>query len=196
MIGTEFGTFMFVLAVAYLLGSMPTAVLVCHFMGINDPRQQGSGNPGATNVLRIGNRQAALLTLFGDLVKGALTVAIARWFDLNLLLQACCGLTALGGHICSMFLRFRGGKGVATMLGVCLVLNHLLGLIQCCIWLSLLLIRKISSLAAIGVALLSPVICWLLEPQLIIPVGVMSLIIIATHHQNIRNLLDGRESRL
>ena len=195
-IDTEFGIFSIALAIAYLLGSIPTAILVCHAMGINDPRQQGSGNPGATNVLRIGNHLAAFLTLLGDFAKGLLAVTLAYWLDLSLIQQACCGLAALTGHIWSLFLSFRGGKGVATMIGVCLALNYKLGLLQCLIWLSLLVIRKISSLAAIGMALLSPIISWILIPELVVPILMMSVIIIAAHHENIRKLFEGRESRL
>ena len=196
MIDSEFGIIITALAVAYLLGSIPTAVLVCHFMGIHDPRQQGSGNPGATNVLRIGTPRAALITLLGDLAKGSLAVGIADQLALTPLLQAYCGLAALCGHIWSIFLAFKGGKGVATLLGVCLALHYPLALLQCLIWISLLIIRKIASLAAIGTALLSPLATWLLLPDLLTPVLIMSLLVIATHHQNIRNLLDGKESRL
>jgi len=196
MFGTENSTLIFILTASYLLGSVPTAVLVCRAMGLSDPRQQGSGNPGATNVLRVGNRPAAAMTLLGDLLKGALAITLARWFDLNLLQQGYCGLAALGGHIFSIFLRFQGGKGVATLLGISLMLNQVLGLLQCCIWISLILIRKISSLAAIGMALISPIICWFLEPGLIIPMTIMSFTVVATHHRNIRNLFQGSESRL
>ncbi|GGK73324.1 glycerol-3-phosphate 1-O-acyltransferase PlsY [Amphritea balenae] len=196
MLGTETITILSAVAVAYLLGSVPTAILVCHSMGIADPRQQGSGNPGTTNVLRAGNRLAALITLVGDLSKGALSIAIANWLELSIYEQGFAGIAALVGHIWSIFMRFTGGKGVATMLGGCLVLDYQLGLIQCTVWCGLLIFRRISSLAAIGMALLSPALCWLMVPQLIIPIGIMCLIIIATHHQNIRKLMAGHESPL
>ncbi|MDO6563985.1 glycerol-3-phosphate 1-O-acyltransferase PlsY [Amphritea sp. 1_MG-2023] len=185
-----------VMAIAYLLGSVSNAVLICHFMGIDDPRQLGSGNPGATNVLRTGNWPAALLTLTGDLCKGMLAISIARWMDFALFNQALVGICALIGHIWSIFLRFSGGKGVATMLGCCLLLDYRLAILQAGVWLVLLAIRRISSLAAVSMALLSPIFCWLLNPPLLIPVIIMSSLILATHHQNIRNLLNHREKPL
>lgn len=185
-----------VMLAAYLLGSIPTAILVCHFMGIGDPRQQGSGNPGATNVLRVGSRPAALITLTGDLSKGMLAVLLSQWLGLDLFNQALVGISALIGHVWSIFLRFGGGKGVATMLGSCLILDYRLGLAQCAIWLSLLAIQRISSLAAVGMAVISPIICWQLTPHIMLPVIIMSGLLLATHHQNIRKLLNGRESQL
>lgn len=196
MLGTDPITLLTVITAAYLLGSVPTAVLVCHSMGIGDPRQQGSGNPGATNVLRVGNRSAAALTLGGDLCKGILAVGMVRWFDLNLLVQMCAAVAALTGHIWSLFLRFEGGKGVATMLGACLMLDYRLGLAQCGIWLGLMMLRRISSLAAISMALVSPLLYWIYAPALFPVILLMSSILLATHHQNIRKLLAGRESRL
>lgn len=196
MIEADAATTLTIMLVGYLLGSIPFAVLICHFMGIGDPRQLGSRNPGATNVLRTGNRPAALLTLTGDFSKGMLAVSIAQWADLDLFDQALVGISALIGHVWSVFLHFRGGKGVATMLGGCLFLDYRLALSQGAIWLLVLAIRRISSLAAVSMSLLSPVLSWILTPQLLLPVIIMSSLILATHHQNIRNLLNGRESRL
>jgi len=196
MIEVDAGTTLTVMIIAYLLGSISNAVLVCHFMGIGDPRQLGSGNPGATNVLRTGNRAAALLTLTGDLSKGMLAVSIAQWMDLTLFDQALVGISALIGHVWSIFLGFRGGKGVATMLGCCLFLDYRLALFQATIWLILLASRRISSLAAVCMALMSPIFCWVLIPPLFIPVLIMSSLILATHHQNIRNLLNHCETPL
>lgn len=196
MIGAEGHTTLIVMLIAYLLGSIPNAVLVCHFMGIEDPRQLGSGNPGATNVLRTGNRPAALLTLTGDISKGMLAVSIAQWADLALFNQSLVAISALIGHVWSIFLRFRGGKGVATMLGGCLFLDYRLALAQGAVWLAVLAIRRISSLAAVSMALLSPLISGIFIPQLLLPVMIMSSLILATHHQNIRNLINNKESQL
>lgn len=196
MIAADAFTTLPVMLAAYLLGSIPTAIIVCHFMGIDDPRQQGSRNPGATNVLRMGNRSAAFLTLTGDLSKGMLAVAIAQSLDFEQFNQALIGIAALIGHVWSIFLRLRGGKGVATMLGSCLLLDYRLGLAQCIIWLSLLAIRRISSLAAVGMALISPILSWQLTPQILLPIIIMSCLLLATHHQNIGKLLKGHESQL
>ncbi|WP_417223865.1 glycerol-3-phosphate 1-O-acyltransferase PlsY [Amphritea sp.] len=196
MIEADAATTLCVMVVAYLLGSISNAVLVCHFMGIGDPRQLGSGNPGATNVLRTGNRAAALLTLTGDISKGMLAVSIAQWLELTLFDQALVGICALIGHVWSIFLRFRGGKGVATMLGCCLFLDYRLALFQIAVWLLLLAIRRISSLAAVGMALMSPAFCWLVIPELLLPLIIMSSLILATHHQNIRKLLNCQENPL
>ncbi|MCV6609704.1 MAG: glycerol-3-phosphate 1-O-acyltransferase PlsY [Amphritea sp.] len=184
------------LFIAYLLGSLPTALLVCHCMGITDPRQQGSGNPGATNVLRIGGPVAAALTLLGDMGKGLLAVAICAWLELSLQMQAAAGILAITGHIFPLFNRFQGGKGVATMLGSCLLLDYRLGLLQCFIWILLALLRRISSMAALAMALLSPALCWVINPELLPAVSMMGLMIIATHHQNIKKLLSGDEQQL
>ncbi|MBN0986880.1 glycerol-3-phosphate 1-O-acyltransferase PlsY [Amphritea pacifica] len=196
MIEADAVTTLTIMLVGYLLGSIPFAVLICHFMGIGDPRQLGSGNPGATNVLRTGNRPAALLTLTGDLSKGMLAVSIALWAGLSQFDQALVGISALIGHVWSVFLRFRGGKGVATMIGSCLFLDYRLALAQCTVWLTVIAIRRISSLAAVSMSLLSPLFSWFLAPQLLLPIIIMSSLILATHHQNIRNLLNRRESRL
>lgn len=186
----------FSLLVAYLLGAIPTAVVVCHCMGITDPRQQGSGNPGTTNVLRLGGQLAAVLTLLGDVGKGMLAVGLARWLDLSLQWQAAAAILAIVGHILPLFSGFRGGKGVATMLGGCLILDYQLGLLQCLIWLILALLRRISSMAALGMALLSPLMCWLINPALLPAVCLMGLMVIIRHHQNIKKLLSGREQKL
>ncbi|WP_296060825.1 glycerol-3-phosphate 1-O-acyltransferase PlsY [uncultured Amphritea sp.] len=196
MIEADAVTTLTIMLVGYLLGSIPFAVLICHFMGIGDPRQLGSGNPGATNVLRTGNRPAALLTLTGDFSKGMLAVSIAQWADLSVFNQALVGISALIGHVWSVFLYFRGGKGVATMLGSCLFLDYRLALSQGAVWLLILAFRRISSLAAVSMSLLSPVFSWILAPQLLLPVIIMSSLILATHHHNIRNLLSGRERQL
>ena len=184
------------LILAYLLGAIPTAVLVCHCMGITDPRQQGSGNPGTTNVLRIGGQRAATLTLLGDMGKGMLAVAVAGWMGLSLPLQAAAGILAVTGHIFPIFNGFRGGKGVATMLGCCLILDYRLGILQCLIWALLAFWRRISSIAALVMALSSPVICWVINPILLPAVTLMGLMIIACHHQNIKKLLSGDEQQL
>ncbi|MBY4676062.1 glycerol-3-phosphate 1-O-acyltransferase PlsY [Marinobacterium sp. CAU 1594] len=184
------------LLLAYLAGSLPSAILVCNSMGIADPRQQGSGNPGTSNVLRIGNRRAAGFTLLGDMTKGALAVLLARWLEQPLAVQGLCALAALLGHLYPLFADFRGGKGVATLLGTSLALCWPLGLLQLGFWLLLFLLGRIASLASIGTALITPLLSWLLVPELFDLLSLTSLLLLARHQQNIRKLIDGREFRL
>lgn len=180
---------------AYLLGSFSSAVLVCRAMGLPDPRQSGSGNPGATNVLRTGGREAAILTLAGDLGKGALAVLLALLSGASLQLQGWCLLAAVCGHLFPFFSSLRGGKGVATTLGAMLVLHWPLALIQLASWGLLFVLSRISSLASIATALLTPLFCLLLLPELIWPIGITCLLLLLRHSSNIRKLLSGREHR-
>lgn len=185
-----------ILALAYLLGSIPTAVLVCHSMGLADPRQQGSGNPGTTNVLRLGNRPAAVLTLLGDMLKGALAIALAQWAELDDTETGLCGLAVMLGHLYPLFGRMRGGKGMATLLGVCLALSLPVGLIALASWLLLALIGKTASMASIGTAVVTPLATELLLPQQFTIIVLMCLLLIMRHRDNIRRLLNGEERRL
>ncbi|MBN3563750.1 glycerol-3-phosphate 1-O-acyltransferase PlsY [Aliamphritea spongicola] len=182
-----------ILLTAYLLGSIPTAVIVCHCMQISDPRQKGSGNPGATNVLRVGNKAAAVMTLAGDLLKGLAAIWLAQYLlptdHSTTLWMALAVLAVLGGHIWSVFLRFNGGKGVATTVGACLALDWHLGLAQAICWLALIGLLKVSALAALGMALLTPLFAWLLAPQWLLLSLLISCILFASHHQNISHLL-------
>ncbi len=181
--------------IAYLLGSVPSAVLVCHSMGIADPRQQGSRNPGASNVLRIGSRAAAGFTLLGDIGKGWVAVSLPYWLKLPQETALWCALAALLGHLYPLFSRFRGGKGVATALGACLALSPPLGVIQILVWGILISIGRIASLASIGCALTSPLIAWILAPELLMPVMLICILLITTHRENLRRLMQGTESR-
>ncbi len=181
---------------AYLLGAIPTAVLVCHSMGIADPRQQGSGNPGATNVLRIGNRQAALLTLIGDIGKGAAAVGIALWAELSQTLLGLCALAAVLGHIYPFYNLQRGGKGVATTLGGCLVLSWPLALCQLASWLLVIAMTRISSLASLALALLTPLYAWLWLPELTGILSLIALLLIGRHSRNLSNLRRHREPHI
>lgn len=184
------------ITLAYLLGSIPTAVLVCHSMGIADPRQQGSGNPGATNVLRIGNPVAAALTLLGDIGKGMAAVAAAGWMGLSGTLLAWCALSAVLGHLFPIQSLRRGGKGVATTLGSCLVLSFPLALCQIGSWLLLFAATRISSLASVVTALLTPLFTWLLIPELFGILSLITVLLLSRHARNIHNLLHNREPKL
>ncbi len=181
------------LLAAYLLGSIPTAVIVCRCMNINDPRQQGSGNPGATNVLRGGNKAAAIITLAGDMCKGLIAIYFAQFIlqdnPIAHIWLAFAALAVLSGHIWSIFLHFRGGKGVASTVGACLALDWQLGVAQVTCWLVLIWLLKISALAALGMALLTPLFAWLLAPQWLMLSLLISCVLFASHHQNISQFL-------
>lgn len=181
---------------AYLLGSLSTAVIACKLSGLPDPRTQGSGNPGATNVLRIGGRKLAVIVLLGDLLKGLIPVAAAQLLSLSAMTVGIVGLLAFTGHLFPVFFGFRGGKGVATALGVILGLSWPTGLAVLAIWIAVALLFKYSSLAAICAALAAPFVTWLNAPAQIAVVAAMSLLLLWRHRSNLRNLLRGTEPRI
>lgn len=192
-------------AAAYLIGSIPFAVVVSRVFGLADPRSFGSGNPGATNVLRTGNKKAALLTLIGDAAKGAFAVWLARafgsqWFDNATLplVVALVGLAALVGHVFPVFLGFKGGKGVATAAGVVLALNPWLGLGTLLAWLVVAVLTRYSSLASVCAGLFAPLASiWVIGFRVeILGIVAMSAILIWRHIGNIQRLLAGTEGRI
>lgn len=183
------------ISLAYLLGSVPTALLVCNSMGIADPRQQGSGNPGATNVLRIGNRKAAMLTLMGDAGKGALAVGMAILIQPSPEILSLCALAVILGHLFPMFGAYRGGKGIATFFGCMLMLSWPIMLLQLGIWLSVALTTRTASLASITMALITPILAWLMAPDLLSTLSLIALILLARHRANLVRLYRGEESR-
>jgi glycerol-3-phosphate acyltransferase PlsY len=187
---------------AYLLGSLSFAVIVSRLMGLGDPRSYGSGNPGATNVLRSGNKLAAILTLVLDALKGYLPVlAVVLWgspHGLGAGTAAVVGLAAFLGHLWPVFFRFQGGKGVATAAGVLFGLNPLLGLATLLTWAIVAFFTRYSSLAAIAAAVFAPfyeLLIWDAGPIAMAAV-VMGLLLIWRHSANISKLLAGTESRL
>ena len=190
------------LLLAYLIGSISFAVLVSRAMGLSDPRSYGSGNPGATNVLRSGNKLAAILTLAGDAAKGAVAVLLAQAFAARFgftgLVIACAGLAAFIGHLYPVFHRFQGGKGVATAAGVLLALSPALGLCTLGTWLLVAAITRYSSLAALLAAVCAPFFAWWLfgADAVIVPIAIMSGLLIWRHRQNIAKLAAGTESRI
>ncbi len=187
-----------VVAVAYLIGSLPFAVIVSRAFGLSDPRSYGSGNPGATNVLRSGNKLAALLTLAGDAAKGWLAVWLAQRLGADGLTIALAGLAAFLGHIFPLFLKFKGGKGVATALGVLAGFSGPLALAAAAVWLVVALLTRYSSLAALAAALATPVAGWMLlaDQSTLACVTVLAAILIWRHQGNIRKLLAGTEGRI
>jgi len=187
---------------AYLVGSLSFAVIVSRLMGLADPRSYGSGNPGATNVLRSGNKAAAVLTLVLDALKGYVPVLLALlWRDrlgLSELVIAMVGLAAFLGHLWPVFFRFEGGKGVATAAGVLLALNPHLGLATLASWVMVAGFMRYSSLASIVAAVFAPFYQLLIwgGGDLMVAILPMSLLLIWRHAANIRRLLDGTESRI
>lgn len=183
---------------AYLVGSISTAVVVARLMRLQDPRTVGSGNPGATNVLRYGGKRAAVLTLIGDVLKGVVAVVLTRLLSHNeVIIAAAMGAVFLG-HLYPVFFGFKGGKGVATALGAYLGFDPLLGGMLAGIWLVVALISRYSSLSALVAAALSPLLLWWRHPQAgVVAVGVaVALLLFWRHRQNIRRLLAGTETRI
>jgi glycerol-3-phosphate acyltransferase PlsY len=183
---------------AYLLGSISAAIIVCKLMGLPDPRTQGSRNPGATNVARIGGKRAAALTLLGDMLKGLLPVLVAHALDASALILAGTALAAFLGHLYPVFFGFEGGKGVATALGVSFGLHWPAGLAIAGIWLVMALVFRYSSLSALTAIALSPaVFYWLMpQPPVIAAMAILAVILFWRHRSNIANLLSGKENKI
>lgn len=181
---------------AYLLGSVAFGILVSKLFGLPDPRTVGSGNPGATNVLRSGKKMAAILTLLGDALKGWLPVWLALQSDMLMWVVAAVGVAVFLGHLYPIFYKFKGGKGVATALGVMLAISPLLGLAALLTWVVVFALSRYSSLGAIVAAALAPVYAWFLLPykDYLMTVLVMSVLLIWRHKTNIHKLLSGTES--
>jgi len=185
-------------ALGYLLGSVPFAVIVSRAFRLADPRSFGSGNPGATNVLRSGSKKAAVLTLFGDAAKGWLAMFLAGKVGAGDTAIAVAGLAAFLGHVFPFTLGFKGGKGVATAAGALLALNPWLGLATLLTWVIIAAFFRFSSLASIVAALFAPfyqLLIWGVSPALL-AVCAMSLLLLWRHQPNMRKLFAGTESRL
>lgn len=183
---------------AYLIGSFSTAIVTCKIMGIKDPRQTGSNNPGATNVLRHGGKKAAIITLLGDMLKGFVPVLLVSQFQSDTLTIALVGLFALLGHIFPVYYGFKGGKGVATYYGAVLGMSWLVGLIALIIWLTMAALVRISSLSALVSIFLTPLILWHFSQsaELSIVVAVMSMLVFWRHKTNIQSLVQGSEEKI
>ena len=203
---TPFFPWLAVLA-GYLIGSLSFAVIVSRAMGLSDPRTFGSKNPGATNVLRSGNKGAAVVTLLLDAAKGWLPVVLVKWYGAQYGLgegtMALAGLAAFIGHLYPVFFNFKGGKGVATACGVLLGISPLLGLAAGATWLIMAYFFRYSSLASLTAAVFAPVyyifgdgVAWYLNKGVVFSLIVMSLLLIYRHVENIGRLVKGTESRL
>jgi len=183
---------------AYLLGSFSASIIVCRLMGLPDPRVHGSGNPGSTNVLRIGSKKAALFTLFLDIFKGSLAVLIAKMLTDSPVILASVTVAVFLGHLYPAFFKFRGGKGVATALGGLLALSWQVGLAFSSTWLLIAFAFRYSSLASIVSAVLLPsFLLWFSGEKYYIVMGfVIGSLIIWRHRQNIKRLLQGEETKI
>jgi glycerol-3-phosphate acyltransferase PlsY len=192
-----------ILAAAYLMGSVSFAILVARLYGLPDPRSHGSGNPGATNMLRTGRKSAAALTLLGDALKGFAAVILAQWatqtYGLPVHVPYLAALAAFLGHLFPVFHGFKGGKGVATALGVLLALDLRLGGLAALTWIAVFAVTRVSSLSALVAATLAPVYGYYLLGQgpetkyLAAILALLSVLVLARHHGNIRKLLSGEE---
>ena len=183
---------------AYLLGSVASAIVVCRAMGLPDPRGEGSGNPGTTNVLRIGGKVPAAATLVGDVLKGVLPVLVAGNLTPAPAVEALAALAAFVGHLYPLYFRFQGGKGVATMLGAITALAWPVGCVMCALWLVVAAATRYSSLASMIAAIGAPIAALWLAPG---PANLSVLTIIAAlvlwrHRANARRLVSGTESRI
>ncbi|OEC43861.1 glycerol-3-phosphate acyltransferase [Pseudomonas sp. 1D4] len=178
---------------AYLLGSLSFAILLSRVFGTADPRAEGSGNPGATNMLRVAGKRLAILTLLGDLLKGLLPILVARLLGLDLQEQAWIGLTAVLGHLYPLYFNFRGGKGVATAAGMLLGLYPPAALLALSAWVLTFYLTRTSSLASlIATPLTLPLLAWQ-QPAALLPMSALCGLIVWRHRGNLRDLFAGRE---
>ena len=185
--------FELLLVCAYLIGSVSFAIVLSRYYGNSDPRSQGSGNPGATNMLRTAGKRLAILTLLGDLSKGLVPILFASTIGLDQQQQAWIGLAAVIGHLYPLYFSFRGGKGVATTAGMLLGLYPPAALLALAVWVLTFNLTRISSLASLAsVALCLPLLAWQ-QPQALLPVSVLSVLLVWRHRSNLKDLLDGNE---
>ncbi|NOZ53992.1 MAG: glycerol-3-phosphate 1-O-acyltransferase PlsY [Gammaproteobacteria bacterium] len=191
-------SFYSLVCLAYLMGSLSTAIIVSRLMGLPDPRTQGSHNPGATNMLRIGGKKAAAITLFGDAIKGFIPVLIAQALQAPNVNLAVIGLTAFLGHLYPIFFAFKGGKGVATAIGVIVAISWQVSLALVATWAIVARLFKFSSMAALTAACLAPLFFWIIESDvaLVLMSIIISIFLLFRHHNNIRNLINGTESKI
>lgn len=188
----------FYFVLSYFLGSISSAILICRMFGLQDPRTVGSNNAGATNVLRIGGKKLAIMTLFADALKGFLPVFLMIILKMSLLEATLVLFAALLGHIYPIFFGFRGGKGVATFLGGLLALNYFVGLIFIAVWLFVAKILKISSLSALIATAITPLFIYFIiaDVEIVILNVLIGCLIFWTHRSNIRRLFDKEETKI
>lgn len=189
-------TVLLMIILAYLLGSVSSAVLICRVFKLPDPRTAGSNNPGATNVLRIGGRLPAALVLISDMAKGTIPVWSAYYLNIEPVMLGLIGISACIGHIYPIFFHFKGGKGVATAVGAIAPIGFDLTGMLMGTWLVTAVISRYSSLAALVTALVAPFYTWLIKPQYTLPVAMLCCLIIWRHQENIKRLMAGNEPKV
>ena len=184
--------------IGYLVGSVSAAIIVCRLMRLPDPRAEGSGNPGATNVLRVGGKVAAAITLLGDAAKGFIPVIAAHAMDVQPLWVGLTAVACVLGHLYPVFFQFQGGKGVATTIGTVFGMSWLSGLLLIASWLALSLLFRISSLAALGSLLVLPVFLWITTRSgaIVVCSVAIGVMVFWRHKENIRRLLRGEEPKI
>ena len=185
-----------IFALAYLAGSVSSAVLVCRLFKLPDPRGEGSGNPGATNVYRIGGKLPAVLVLVADVLKGTIPVWGAYFLDFPPISLGFVAIFACLGHMYPLFFAFKGGKAVATAIGAMLPIGLDLSVLLILSWVALVVLSGYSSLAAIVTVALAPLFTWFIKPAYSLPVAMLAILIIFRHRQNIVRLLKGEESKI
>lgn len=188
--------YLFILS--YFIGSISSAIIVCRLLKIDDPRSQGSKNPGATNVLRIGGKKAAVIVLIGDSLKGFITIIIARYLELGLLDLSLIALSSFLGHVYPVFYKFKGGKGVATFIGSLFAIHYLVGLFFSIVWLFIAKVLKVSSLSALIATFFTPMCFYIVTNNLsaTLVISVICLWIFYTHRSNIKRIISGSEKAI
>ena len=183
---------------AYCFGSICCAIIVCRMMGLPDPTTSGSNNPGATNVLRIGGKKAAIITLLGDVLKGLIPIIIVRWITDDPVIIALSGIGAFLGHLFPVFFGFKGGKGVATAVGVFAGVSWWVTLILFGVWLAVAVLFRYSSLAALTAAATAPILTYILIPEIPYTIlsAIIALLLFIRHRENITRLIGGNESKI
>lgn len=184
------------IAIAYAVGSLNSAILVCKAMKLADPRSEGSGNPGATNVLRLAGKQAAIIVLVADVLKGFLPVLIAEMVGISGFMLGCVALAAVVGHMYPAFFKFQGGKGVATAFGVLLALSAGIGIISILVWGVVVFVTKYVSLASLVALVLAVVLMLFVHPACFLPVLALVVLVIWRHKENIDRLKAGTENKI
>ena len=187
-----------IIVLGYLCGSLASAVIVCRVMKLPDPRREGSGNPGATNVLRLGGKTAAALTLAGDVLKGAIPVLLAHLLSDLPVVLAGTAVAAVVGHMYPVFFQFKGGKGVATTFGAVAALVYPVALFMGAVWVVTAMATRYSSLASMAAAVVAPLfaLVFIREPAYVLALVILAALLVYRHRDNIQRLRDGTESEI